>query len=244
MALSYVGHWMYPTYSEALGEDLVLIPAPDFGNGAVTGMGSWNWGITSTCESPEGAAAFISFLMEPENIVQTTEANGAVPARLSVLAADERYAEGGDLYITCSSRAASPSRARRPRLPGHLDPWKTRSTPSHGEDVQAALTRRGLHRLSHRKPGQLAANARQLTSGEQSPRTFQETPMGTFIQQRWGQRGRDFLMAMLAGGPAFLLALFMIWPFIRGIDLSRTNQRFDGAQAANVGWSNSTGCSR
>ncbi len=64
--------------------------------------------------------------------------------------------------------------------------------------------------------------------------------MGTFIQQRFGgQRGRDFLMAMLMGGPAFLLlALFMIWPFIRGIDLSRTNQRFDGAQAANVGWSN------
>ncbi len=47
-----------------------------------------------------------------------------------------------------------------------------------------------------------------------------------------GQRGRDFLMAVLMGGPAFLLlALFMIVPFIRGIDLSTTSQRFDGAAA-------------
>jgi len=37
---------------------------------------------------------------------------------------------------------------------------------------------------------------------------------------------------MIMGGPAFLLlVLFMIWPFIRGIDLSTTNQRFDGSEA-------------
>lgn len=64
--------------------------------------------------------------------------------------------------------------------------------------------------------------------------------MHTFYQQHFGgQRGRDFLIAMFMGGPAFLLlGLFMIWPVIRGIDLSRTNQRFDGAQATTVGWSN------
>lgn len=142
VALSYVGHWMYPTYSEALGEDLVLIPAPDFGNGAVTGMGSWNWGITSTCESPEGAAAFISFLMEPENIVQTTEANGAVPARLSVLAADERYAEGGDLYIyvqQLESGIAVP-RAQTAVYPAISTAMEDAiNAIARGEDVQAAL---------------------------------------------------------------------------------------------------------
>lgn len=97
--LSYVGHWMYVTYKEALGDDLVLIPQPDFGSGASTGMGSWNWGITSQCENPDGAWAFIEHLMQPENVKAMTDANGAVPARLSVLEADERYAEGGDMYI-------------------------------------------------------------------------------------------------------------------------------------------------
>lgn len=42
VALSWVGHWMYNDYKNALGDDLVLIPVPDFGEGAVTGMGSWN----------------------------------------------------------------------------------------------------------------------------------------------------------------------------------------------------------
>ena len=32
-ALSWVGHWIYSTHAEALGEDLVLIPMPDFGHG-------------------------------------------------------------------------------------------------------------------------------------------------------------------------------------------------------------------
>jgi multiple sugar transport system substrate-binding protein len=96
--LSFVGHWMYPAYKEALGDNLVLIPMPDFGHGAVTGMGSWNWGITSGCASPEGAAAFIN-LIEPENTTAMTQANGAIPSRISALNADANYQEGGDLYI-------------------------------------------------------------------------------------------------------------------------------------------------
>lgn len=57
--------------------------------------------------------------------------------------------------------------------------------------------------------------------------------MQTFLTSNFrGDRGRDFLVAMVMGGPAFLLLiLFMVWPFIRGIDLSMTNQRFDGAEA-------------
>ncbi len=97
--LSYAGHWVYNLYQEAIGDDLVLIPQPDFGNGAVTGMGSWNWGITSSCESPDGAWAFIEFLMQPENTASMADANGAVPSRISALEADDRYGEGGDLYI-------------------------------------------------------------------------------------------------------------------------------------------------
>ncbi len=57
--------------------------------------------------------------------------------------------------------------------------------------------------------------------------------MMTFIRRHFsGRHGRDLLIAWVMGGPAFvLLALFMVWPFIRGLDLSTTNQRFDGSQA-------------
>ncbi|MBN1564370.1 MAG: sugar ABC transporter substrate-binding protein [Anaerolineae bacterium] len=97
--LSYAGHWMYNTYKDALGDNLVLIPQPDFGNGAVTGMGSWNWSITSACETPDGAWAFIDWIMQPDNVKQMTDGNGAVPSLISVLEADARYAPGGDLYL-------------------------------------------------------------------------------------------------------------------------------------------------
>ncbi len=57
--------------------------------------------------------------------------------------------------------------------------------------------------------------------------------MAGFMKQQFGgAQGRDLLMAVLMGGPAFLLlTAFMVWPFIRGIELSTTNQRFDGATA-------------
>ncbi|MDK2981092.1 MAG: multiple sugar transport system substrate-binding protein [Chloroflexota bacterium] len=98
-ALSWVGHWMYGPHTEGLGDDLVLIPMPILGEKATTGMGSWNWGITSTCENPEAAYAFLDYLIEPEQILRMTNANGAVPARKSAIAQSELYGEGGKLNI-------------------------------------------------------------------------------------------------------------------------------------------------
>lgn len=98
-ALSWVGHWMWTPHHENLGDDLVLIPMPKLGEKAVTGMGSWNWGITSTCEHPDEAWQFLEFLISPEEILHMTNANGAVPARKSAIAMSELYAKGGPLNI-------------------------------------------------------------------------------------------------------------------------------------------------
>jgi multiple sugar transport system substrate-binding protein len=98
-ALSWVGHWMWTPHSEGLGDNVVLIPVPKFGDKAVTGMGSWNWGITSSCETPKAAWKFLEYLVEPEQILRMTDANGAVPARKSAIAQSELYAEGGPLNI-------------------------------------------------------------------------------------------------------------------------------------------------
>jgi multiple sugar transport system substrate-binding protein len=98
-ALSFVGHWMWGPHSEGLGEDLVLLPMPKFGDKAVTGMGSWNWGLTSSCPNPDGAWKFLEFLISPDEILRMTNANGAVPARKSAIAKSELYMEGGPLNI-------------------------------------------------------------------------------------------------------------------------------------------------
>lgn len=100
-ALSWVGHWVATDYIQRVGDDLLLLPMPDFGQGPRTGMGSWNWGITANCTSPDAAWTVLDYLLTPEAIGIMTAANGAVPARMSAVASDPRYAEGGilNLYI-------------------------------------------------------------------------------------------------------------------------------------------------
>ncbi|RKX78816.1 MAG: ABC transporter substrate-binding protein [Spirochaetes bacterium] len=98
-ALSWVGHWMWQPHRNGLGDNLVLIPMPKLGDRAVTGMGSWCWGITSQSKNPEAAWKFLSYLMQPSQILFMTNANGAVPSRKSALAKSELYGEGGPLQI-------------------------------------------------------------------------------------------------------------------------------------------------
>ncbi len=97
-ALSWTGHWNYNPYTEALGDNVVLLPAPKFEKQA-TGMGSWAWSITTNSENPEAAWKFLEFVLQPENIVQMTDANGAVPSRSSAVELSEPYKEGGDLAL-------------------------------------------------------------------------------------------------------------------------------------------------
>ncbi|MEJ2487544.1 MAG: sugar ABC transporter substrate-binding protein [Anaerolineales bacterium] len=98
-AMSWVGHWMYGPHTEGLGEDAILIPMPNLGDKAVTGMGSWNWGLTTTCENPDAAYKFLEFITTPEEILHMTNANGAVPARKSAIAQSDLFGEGGLLNI-------------------------------------------------------------------------------------------------------------------------------------------------
>lgn len=100
-ALAWVGHWMYGPHTRGLGDDLVLLPMPKLGAGcrAVTGMGSWAWGITSTSKHPEAAWKFLEFLLRPDQILRMTDANGAMPSRKSAIAQSELYGPDGKLNL-------------------------------------------------------------------------------------------------------------------------------------------------
>ncbi len=98
-ALSYVGHWTYGDYKKALGDELVLIPMPKFGAKAVTGAGSWNFGISSDCKDPKASAQVLAHLMSPAEIARVTEVNGAVPGTRAALAQSRNYGAKGPLAI-------------------------------------------------------------------------------------------------------------------------------------------------
>ena len=98
-ALALVGHWMWQPHSQGLGNDLVLLPMPEMAEKAVTGMGSWCWGITSQSEHPEAAWKFLDYLMQPSQTLFMSNGNGAVPARISALARSSLYGSGAPLEI-------------------------------------------------------------------------------------------------------------------------------------------------
>jgi multiple sugar transport system substrate-binding protein len=99
VALSWAGHWEYSRYKQAWQDDLVVLPLPDFGQGSMTGQGSWNWGITANCKHPQAAAEFIRFLLQTDQVVAMSNVNGAVPGTRSAVQRSATYGEKGDLQL-------------------------------------------------------------------------------------------------------------------------------------------------
>jgi multiple sugar transport system substrate-binding protein len=146
-ALLWMGHWKYRDTSAALGEDLVLLPLPDFGHGLKTGMGSWSWGISSTCAEPAGAWAFLAHLMSVDEVARVTNQNGAVPARKSVLAKSTLYGPGRPMHVL-GQQLFSGAGVPRPATPGYGVISKSFAGAVTailaGADVQTELSRAAL----------------------------------------------------------------------------------------------------
>jgi multiple sugar transport system substrate-binding protein len=122
VGLAWVGHWMYNTYDEALGSDLVVIPLPDFGNGTKSGQGSNAWSVSSNSEKAAAAAKFVDFLMQDAQVKEMTDGNGAPPGTTSVTAQSDLYKPGGPLELysaqlsmTCGSAPPTPDCVTVPR---------------------------------------------------------------------------------------------------------------------------------
>jgi len=144
VALSWVGHWEYPRYHQAWGEDLVLIPLPDFEHGSKTGQGSWSWGMTRKCPYPQMAARFIEFLLEDSSIVAMTDANGAVPATYSALEASRQYQKGSPLRLFARqlTEGYAVPRPRTPAYPVITTVFQQAFLDiSHGAKIQQVLNR-------------------------------------------------------------------------------------------------------
>ena len=95
----YTGSWAAPLYMKAFGADLVAMPPPDFGHGPKIGAGSWQWGITRSCQAPLGAAAFLAFLLDPKEMAAMSDATGLIPMSEASAALTANYRVGGPSRI-------------------------------------------------------------------------------------------------------------------------------------------------
>jgi multiple sugar transport system substrate-binding protein len=142
--ISWVGHWMYSAYKEAAGDDLVLLPLPDFGEGTRTGMGSWAWAIANGVQDPDAAMAVIEYMVSDDVALEVTAANGAVPGTKTAIAKSSLHAPGGELNLFVVQLEGAPDVAM-PRAVTPAYPTMTQTFTStlddimQGKDVKTAL---------------------------------------------------------------------------------------------------------
>ncbi len=94
-ALLYTGSWAATQSTEALGDDLVVMPAVDFGNGPKIGGGSWQWAISENCGNKEAALDYLKFSLQDQYIADISIATGTIPATDGAAALVPAFAPGG-----------------------------------------------------------------------------------------------------------------------------------------------------
>lgn len=140
-AMQWNGNWAALPPLEAFGDDMLFLPAPDFGNGSKIGAASWQFGISATSEHKDGAAAFIEFAIQDKYLAAFSGGTGLIPATESAAGLTENYAEGGPLEVFFELSKAQA--LLRPVTPGYvvaaLEFEKALADIANGADVADTL---------------------------------------------------------------------------------------------------------
>ncbi|MCB9455355.1 MAG: extracellular solute-binding protein [Anaerolineaceae bacterium] len=140
-ALQWNGNWAAVSALDAFGDDMLFLPAPDFGQGGIIGAASWQFGVSANSENPEGANAFIEFALQDKYLAAFSDGIGLIPSTPGAAAMTENYAPGGPLevFFALSNEQA----LVRPVTPGYvvmaLEFEKALADIANGADVQDAL---------------------------------------------------------------------------------------------------------
>ena len=76
-------------------KDGVVMPPPDFGNGAKIGGGSWQWGISSGCNKSDGALDYLKFSLNTKYLSQFAQKQSVIPATEDAAAVTPGWQSGG-----------------------------------------------------------------------------------------------------------------------------------------------------
>ena len=81
-AFSWNGNWAALGTPDAY-DDVLFLPAPDFGNGPKIGAASWQFGVSASSEHPEGASAFIKSALQYKYLADFSNGIGLIRATAS-----------------------------------------------------------------------------------------------------------------------------------------------------------------
>lgn len=140
-AIQWNGNWAALAAYEQFGDDLLFLPAPDFGNGSKIGAASWQFGVAATSEHQEGANAFIAFAIQDKYLAAFSDGIGLIPATASAAELTQNYATGGPLAVFFELSEAQA--LIRPPTPAYLTAArvfeKAMADIANGSDVATAL---------------------------------------------------------------------------------------------------------
>jgi multiple sugar transport system substrate-binding protein len=140
-ALQWNGNWAALAALEKFGDDLLFLPAPNFGAGSKIGAASWQFGVSAKSEHQDGANAFIAFAIQDKYLAAFSNGIGLIPATASAAEMTENYKVGGPLEVFFGLSQAQA--ILRPPTPGYpvmaLVFEKAAADIANGADVQTTL---------------------------------------------------------------------------------------------------------
>ena len=98
-ALQWNGNWAALPAIEAFGDDMLFLPAPDFGTGNKIGAASWQFAVSASTEHPDGANAFIEFALQDQYFAAMSNATGLIPPTVEAAALSDNYRSGGPMEV-------------------------------------------------------------------------------------------------------------------------------------------------
>lgn len=98
-ALNWTGNWLALSSLEKFGDDLLFLPAPDFGQGPKIGAGSWQFAVSAKSQHQDGANAFIAFALQDKYFTAFSDGIGLIPPTRSAAAASKYYAAGKPMEV-------------------------------------------------------------------------------------------------------------------------------------------------
>ena len=139
-AFSWNGNWAALNALAAF-DDVVFLPAPDFGNGPKIGAASWQFGVSAKSAHPDGASAFIEFALQDKYLADFSNGIGLIPATKTAAAMTENYKDGGPMAVFFGLTQAQAM--VRPVTPGYVVQAKVFEKAladiANGADVAATL---------------------------------------------------------------------------------------------------------
>lgn len=141
-ALAWGGNWIYGQASPTMGDNLVVIPLPDFGSGTKAPDGTWIWSVTTASKNPELAGKFIEFMMNDEGYRAHGVETSSFPGAKSFAAMSPVWGAGGAMAIAFEQSEVAVPRPQHPAYPTITNAFMDAlDRILNGENVQETLTR-------------------------------------------------------------------------------------------------------